>query len=63
MIGRHLVFDGEGYRLELAAAETKTRRPYVADLPRELAPYIERWLRVHRPALQSIARTDAGRRR
>jgi integrase/recombinase XerD len=63
MIGRHLVFDGEGYRLELAAAETKTRRPYVADLPRELAPYIERWLQVHRPALQSIARTDAGRRR
>jgi integrase/recombinase XerD len=53
MIGRHLVFDGRDYRLHLTAAETKTRRPYVAAVPPELTPYIDRWLRVHRPALES----------
>jgi integrase len=55
VIGRHLLFDGQGYRIELTAEETKTARPYVADLPTELTPYIHRWLNVHRPNLQLIA--------
>ncbi len=55
VIGQHLVFDGHDYRLEITAAETKTGRPYVADVPHELTPYIDRWLQVHRPAAQLIA--------
>jgi integrase len=62
VIGRHLLFDGQGYRIELTAEETKTGRPYVADLPRELTPYIDGWLNVHRPNLQLIAtgKVEAG---
>jgi integrase/recombinase XerD len=61
-IGRHLIFDGRNYRLELAAAETKTGRPYVAAIPPELMPYIDRWLREHRPVLKlsSLAGPEAG---
>ena len=58
VIGQHVVFDGHGYRLDLTAAETKTGRPYVAAVPHELTPYIDRWLQVYRPAVQSIARAD-----
>jgi hypothetical protein len=32
-IGRHLVWDGQGYQLHFTAAETKTQRPYSASLP------------------------------
>jgi integrase/recombinase XerD len=46
-IGRHLVGDGRGYQLHFTAAETKTKRPYVASLPPELTPYIDGWLQVH----------------
>ena len=62
MVGRHLLFDGRDYRLELAAAETKTGRPYQAAVPAELTPYIDRWLEIHRSMFvarqltQSIAR-------
>ena len=59
VIGRHLVFDGNAYRLTLTAEETKTSRPYVAAVPQELTSYIDQWLRVHRPTLQSIATADA----
>ena len=55
VIGRHLIWDGQGYRIELTAEETKTGRPHVADLPRELTPYIDGWLEVHRPTLQLTA--------
>jgi integrase/recombinase XerD len=51
VIGQHLVFDGRDYRVKLTAAETKTGRPYVAAVPHELTPYVERWLRVYRPQL------------
>ena len=34
--------------MKLPAAETKTGRPYVAAVPHELTPYIDRWLQVHR---------------
>jgi hypothetical protein len=30
VIGQHLVFDGDVYRLKLTAAETKSGRPYLA---------------------------------
>jgi site-specific recombinase XerC len=59
VIGRHLSFDGSACRLELTAAETKTGRPYHAAVPAELTPYIDRWLQVHRPTLQSTPK--AGR--
>jgi len=51
MVGQHLLFDGEDYRLSLTAAETKTGRPYVAAVLHELTPYIERWLQVRRSVL------------
>jgi hypothetical protein len=53
--GRHLIFDGHAYRLEFTAAETKTGRPYVAAVPPELTTYLDDYLHVHRPTLQSIA--------
>jgi integrase/recombinase XerD len=49
MVSQHLAFDGHDYRVNLTAAETKTGRPYVAAVPPELTPYIERWLQVYRP--------------
>jgi integrase/recombinase XerD len=58
VIGRHLLFDGRGYRLEFTAAETKTGRPYVAAVPAELTAYVDDYLRVHRPRLQTISRVD-----
>jgi hypothetical protein len=47
VIGRHLIWDGQGYRIELTAGETKTGRPYVADLPTQLTPYTAGCLTVH----------------
>ena len=41
VIGRHLVFDGKAYGLQITAAETKTGRPYRAAIPTELTGYIE----------------------
>jgi integrase/recombinase XerD len=55
VIGEHLVFDGDVYRLKLTAAETKSGRPYVAGVPSELTPYIDDWLQVHRASLQLMA--------
>ena len=58
MIGRHLLFDGRAYRLEFTAAETKTGRLYHAAVPPELTAYVDDYLQVHRPRLQSFARAD-----
>jgi integrase/recombinase XerD len=55
VIGRHLVSDGARYLLKLAAAETKSGRPYVAVVPAALTPTVNRWVGVHRPHLQLIA--------
>jgi integrase/recombinase XerD len=55
MIGQHLVFDGQAYRLQITAAETKNGRPYIARVPHELTSYIDEWLRLHRPTLQLVA--------
>ena len=54
-IGRRLVLDGQDYRLTLTAAETKTRRPYVAAVPHQLSAYMHLWLEIHRPMLHLIA--------
>ena len=48
VIGRHLVFDGAWDLLKLAAAETKSGRPYPTVVPAELNPAIDLWLEVHR---------------
>ena len=45
--------------MKLAAAETKTGRPYVAAVPRELTPYVNRWLQVYRPLPLTAAATPA----
>ena len=47
-VGQHLLYDGQDYRVNLTAAETKFGRPYAAAVPHELTPYIDRWLQVHR---------------
>jgi integrase/recombinase XerD len=54
VIGQHLVFDGCAYGLKLSATKTKTGRLYVAAVPPELTPYMDGWLRGHRPAIQLI---------
>jgi len=59
VIGQHLVFDGDAYRLKLSAAETKTGRPYLGSVPPELTPYIDGWLQVRRASLQLIAARKA----
>jgi integrase/recombinase XerD len=59
-VGRQLLFDGQRYLLRFSAAETKTGQPHEAVIAPELTRYIDRWLRVHRPALQSIARGQGG---
>jgi integrase/recombinase XerD len=60
VIGRHLIFDGQAYRLELTAAETKTGRPYHAAVPPELTAYVNDYLEVHRPSLQTIGMAYGG---
>jgi integrase/recombinase XerD len=60
VIGQHLLFDGRGYRLEFTAAETKGGRPYHAAVPPELTAYVDKYLQVHRPRLQSIALARGG---
>jgi len=59
VIGQHLVFDGHDYQVKLAAAEAKNGRPYVAAVPHELTPYIDRWLQVHRRMPLMAAATRA----
>ena len=60
-IGRHLLFDGDRYRLFFTEEETKTAHPFQAELPPLLTIYIETWLRDHRRRLQARgkgAKTD-----
>jgi integrase len=59
VIGQHLVFDGHDYQVRLSAAETKYGRPYIAAIPHELTPYIDRWLQVCRPVPLTAATTGA----
>lgn len=55
-IGRHLLFDDDRYCLFFTEEETKTARPYQAELSPALNPYIDIWLRDHRRRL--LARSD-----
>ncbi len=50
---RHLVREGEGWRIHFASAETKTGEPIDVPFPTDLAPYLERYLDHYRPLLMS----------
>jgi len=50
-LDRHLVRAGEGWRLVIPGAETKTGRPLELPFPSALVPALERYLAVHRPVL------------
>jgi hypothetical protein len=59
-VGRHLVWNGQNYQLHFTAAETKTKRPYVASVPPELTAYIDGWLQVQRPVFQTVGLAKGG---
>lgn len=46
-----LRYDGGGYWLSFTGEETKTGRPIDEPIPAALIPYLETYLRVHRPCL------------
>ncbi len=48
-IGKHLLFDNGRYRLSFE--KTKTDRPFDGELPPELTPRVDEYLRVHRANL------------
>ena len=50
-IGRHLTHAGGVWRLEFAAAETKSRKRIELPLPARLGDPLEHYLRCHRPVL------------
>ena len=50
-IGRHLQPTSEGYRLNFAAAETKTDKPLSISLPASLAPFVDYYIDTVRPVL------------
>jgi integrase len=52
-IGVHLVRSDTGWRIELSAEETKTRRPDSWPLPPGLVPALDHYLDVIRPALMA----------
>jgi site-specific recombinase XerD len=61
-IGTHLRFDTDRYWLSFPAEETKTREPVMGDLPPSLTPWIEEYLKVHRPMLLARGKGAATRR-
>jgi integrase len=50
-LDRHLVRAGQGWRLVIPGAETKTGRPLELPFPEVLVPALERYVEVHRPVL------------
>lgn len=50
-IGRHLIAAEGAYMLKFSEEETKTGRAIEAELPPQLTPWIDFYLRVHRPRL------------
>ncbi len=60
-LGRHLLRAGEGWRLVIPGAETKTGRPLDLPFPAVLAPALERYLVVHRPVLAAGRGRGQGR--
>lgn len=61
-IGVHLLFEDGCYWLSFTAEEIKTNEPYQGDLPRELTPWIDQYLEVHRPILLSRGQKKPTRR-
>ncbi|MFC1491573.1 tyrosine-type recombinase/integrase [Nitrospinota bacterium] len=57
-IGKHLCQLSEGYQLLFAPEETKTRKPFAIPVPASLVPYIDCYLRDHRPTLLGSNDTD-----
>lgn len=57
-IGQELRRIGEGYRLNFAAKQMKSRRPFAADLPMTLTPYIERYIAWHRQQLLQGSKSE-----
>jgi integrase len=53
-IGRHLTEDGEGYRLDFTAQETKQKREISSILPSTLVTALKRYLQVYRPVLLEL---------
>ncbi len=58
-VGQHLIRNGERYVLSFSATETKNAHPVYAELPIELSPFVEDWLRVYRPVLLGSSVTPA----
>lgn len=50
-LGHHLRSNGDVYEIRFAAEETKTNQPYEGELPPELTPWLDFYLRVHRKYL------------
>lgn len=58
-VGRHLVFDMDRYRLSFDDEETKTKRAFDGELPPELTPYVDEYLRIHRAVLLARGNVEA----
>ena len=58
-IGRHLVRSDSLYRLRFGADEVKNRKPIEVPLPRDLTPWLEAYITVHRTIL--LGRTVSSR--
>lgn len=58
-IGRSLVRDSKGYRLQFDASEMKAGRPFSCGWPRPLCHHLARYLEHHRPLLLSRSRSGS----
>ena len=58
-VGQHLSRKGDRYVVSFSAGETKNAHPVYADLPIELTPFVEDWLKVYRPVLLGSSVTPA----
>jgi site-specific recombinase XerD len=60
-LGRHLVADGNVYHLRFSPEETKTSREIEAELPADLTPWVDDYLREHRQQLLARGNGDPTR--
>lgn len=58
-VNEHLNRDGDYWMLHLPAEATKTRRPIEIDLPRDLGPYLDRYLSCYRRRFKAADCHDA----
>jgi integrase len=62
-LGTSLVRMQDGWRIQFPGEETKTHQPIDVPLPATLIPYLERYLKCHRPRLAplgTVCRPDSG---